>query len=102
MSPKLPAASLPPTSLELPPKPGRGVGLVRRVPFFWRLLIFAGVLIVVVNGFATFVAIQSLRARLASELLAVVASIAPLIDGDLHELMGVDERGEPAPAEEFE
>ena len=56
----------------------------------------------VVNGFATFVAIQSLRARLASELLAVVASIAPLIDGDLHELMGVDERGEPAPAEEFE
>jgi PAS domain S-box-containing protein len=76
--------------------------LVHRLPIFWRLMIFAVLVIVGVTGFSIYVAVQSMRSRLANELIAVVTSIAPLIDGDLHERIRGNARGEPTASQEFQ
>ncbi len=71
-----------------------------------RLTLFAIAVIVISAGISSFIANRHTRAALAAslgaELLAIVNSVAPHIDGDLHSLIGVDARGALTGADEFE
>lgn len=77
-----------------------------RISFYLRLLFFSIFLIVISVGLsAYFVMNQSkkeLEKMLANELLAIVNSAAPLIDGDIHQFIYLDENRELAAPEEFE
>jgi len=76
-----------------------------RLHFSARLVLFTAGLIALSVGFASMVVYvqsrASLEKHLAQELLAVVNSAAPLIDGDLHQLITLDVNGELGTPEEF-
>lgn len=77
-----------------------------RFSFFSKLTVFSGSLILLSVGAATLLAYQSNKAALeqslGDELLAVVKTIAPQINGDLLELIRRTEGGEIEGLEEFE
>ncbi len=76
-----------------------------RVSFSHRLTIFAMSLVVVSVCIYALISYQlrkqSLEKSLGTELLAIVNSIAPLLDGDLHNLISLDAGGKVAAADEF-
>ncbi len=77
-----------------------------RFSFYLRLLFFSIVLIVISVGLSTYFVMkqsrEELEKMLANELLAIVNSAAPLIDGDLHQFVYLDEDLKMAAPEEFE
>ena len=77
-----------------------------RLSFAIRLTLFAALVIVVSVGVSSWLVYRSkkasLEASLGRELLAIVNSAAPMIDGDLHQLVHRGEKGELAGQEEFE
>ena len=76
-----------------------------RLHFSARLVLFTAGLIALSVGFASMVVYVQSRAalekHLAQELLAVVNSAAPLIDGDLHQIITLGADGEVSTPEEF-
>jgi signal transduction histidine kinase len=70
------------------------------------LTLFAALLVAVSVGISSFLVYQANKASLADslgrELLAIVNSTAPLVDGDLHQLIHKAEEGRVAGEEEFE
>jgi signal transduction histidine kinase/ActR/RegA family two-component response regulator len=78
----------------------------RHIPFSVRLTLFSTLLITVSVALGAFVAYHdrkmSLESTLARELLGIVNSTAPLIDGDLHELIRVDPDGTFTPPGGFD
>ncbi len=76
-----------------------------RLHFSARLVLFTAGLVALSVGFASVVVYlqsrQSLQTHLAQELLAVVNSTSPLIDGDLHRIIALGPDGELATREEF-
>ncbi len=76
-----------------------------RLHFSARLVLFTAGLIALSVGFASMVVYvqsrASLEKHLAQELLAVVNSAAPLIDGDLHQIISLGADGELGTPEEF-
>ncbi len=77
-----------------------------RVPLALRLTCLSITVIVVSVGISSFIANRqarnALETHLAAQLLAVVNSVAPQIDGELHNRIALDADGELAGAEEFE
>lgn len=77
-----------------------------RFSFFLRLTGFATMLIILAVGVSSFIAYQikteSLKKSLAAELLAVVNSTAPLIDGDQVQLIHRHHAGKIVAREEFD
>ena len=71
-----------------------------------RLTGLAVTVIVISVGISTFIADRqarkALETHLGAQLLAIVNSVAPQIDGDLHSLIQVDGQGALAAADEFE
>ena len=77
-----------------------------RVSLAARLTCFAIAVMIVSAGISAFIANlhtrKDLAVSLAAELLSIVNSVAPQIDGDLHSLIRVDAQGALAGADEFE
>ncbi len=77
-----------------------------RIRFAGRLTLFASALVVLSVGVSSLLVYQtkkeSLAKALGNELLAMVRSAAPLIDGDIHELVHRSEKGGLQGEEEFE
>jgi signal transduction histidine kinase len=80
----------------------------RRSPFRFavRLTLFAMTLVILSVGVSSVIAYQlkkrSLETALSNELLAIVHSLAPLIDAELHEHIRCGADGAPESEEEFE
>ena len=81
------------------------IGSPVRLHFSARLVLFTAGLIALSVGFASMVVYvqsrASLEEHLAQELLAVVNSAAPLIDGDLHQIITLGSDGKLGTPEEF-
>ncbi len=79
---------------------------MRRSSYAVSLSVFVAVMIVVAVALCSFSAYRqtkaSLETSLAQELQGIVNTLAPMIDGDLHELIFVDESGRLLDEEEFE
>lgn len=79
---------------------------MKRIGFFIRLLGFGALLIALSLGIAAFVAYKNKRdyieKSLAAELLAVVNTASPLIDGDLVNVVRADHDGGIVNEEEFD
>jgi signal transduction histidine kinase len=77
-----------------------------RVSFAIRLILFASILVAISVGVSSWMVYQSKKASLeealGAELLAAVRATAPLLDGDLHELVHRGEDKSIQGAEEFE
>ena len=77
-----------------------------RISFAIRLILFASILVALSVGVSSWMVYQSqksdLEASLGAELLAAVRAAAPLIDGDIHELVHRGEDKVIQGAEEFE
>jgi signal transduction histidine kinase len=77
----------------------------RGTSFHFRLVAFALALMGVAVGISSLIAYrlkkQSLEASLAKELLAIVKTVAPLMDGDVHDRIRVGEVGSVALSDEF-
>ncbi|MBL9208010.1 MAG: HAMP domain-containing protein [Opitutaceae bacterium] len=83
-----------------------GVSAARKgTSFHFRLIAFALALMGVAVGISSLIAYrlkkQSLEESLARELLAIVKSVAPLIDGDVHERVRPGESGSSSLSEDF-
>ena len=78
---------------------------MKRIGFFIRLLGFGALLIVLSLGIAAFVAYRNkseyIEKSMAAELLAVVNTAAPLIDGDLVNVVRSDLKGGIVNEDEF-
>ena len=78
---------------------------MKRIGFFIRLLGFGALLIVLSLGIAAFVAYRNkseyIEKSMAAELLAVVNTAAPLIDGDLVNVVRSDVKGGIVNEDEF-
>jgi signal transduction histidine kinase len=79
---------------------------MKRMPLFYRLLLFSILLIAISVSFSSWIIFEQdkivLEQSLAKELLAIVRSASPLVDGDLHELVQLAPDGSIARREQFE
>jgi signal transduction histidine kinase len=79
--------------------------LKQSLPFFYKILLVFGFLVVLSTGFTAFIVYEQdkilLEKALAQELLSLVATLAPTINGNLHELIHRLPDGSIANEEEF-
>jgi signal transduction histidine kinase len=91
--------------LPVVPSGGQGRRNRRGTSFHFRLVAFALALMGVAVGISSLIAYrlkkQSLEASLAKELLAIVKTVAPLMDGDVHDRIRVGEVGSVSLSDEF-